>query len=328
MDQLTIKENRDAPRDEWERVARACDYATFFHTPLWYELLRVQMGARFKPAARAIIFSDGGTAVLVAGRDCRWLRSMLHSSPAGTYGGWIGEKPLTPAHARLLAGLLARNKAVSWRENPYDPGAGLYDMPGAVEDFTHAYCVSAPGDDPLRGASGGHRRAVRQAREHGITVRIGGSIDDWRGHFDAYRSSLARWSDRRLHIGSRYSWRFFSALAQAESPHIRLWIAELHSKLLSSMVTFNWNRHAVAWHGGAYAESFHLRPNDLLLESFVRDAQEKGYRYIDLNPSAGLENVAAFKDHLGARRMPHRVLIRRPLLSALASRVRSLRHGL
>jgi hypothetical protein len=324
--QLTIQKNTAASRDEWERVARACDHATFFHTPLWYELLRVQMGARFKPAARAITFSDGCAAVLVAGRDCRWLRSMLHSSPAGTYGGWIGKKPLTPGHACLLADLIAGNRAISWRENPFDPLAGHYDIPGAAEDFTHAYCVDTPGVDPLRGASGGHRRAVRQAREHGIAVRVGGSMEDWRGHFDAYRSSLARWSDRHLRIGSRYSWEFFSALAKANSPHIKLWIAELHGKLLSSMVTFYWNRHAVAWHGGAYAESFHLRPNDLLLETFVHDAREKGYRHIDLNPSAGLANVAAFKDHLGAQRMPHRVLVRRPLWAAIIARLRSRGH--
>lgn len=322
MSQLTILKNTGASRDEWERVARACEYATFFHTPLWHELC-AHMGARFKPAARVMIFSDGCAAVLVAGRDNRRLRSMLHSSPAGTYGGWISDKPLTPAHARLLAELIAGYRAIAWRENPFDPLAGRYDIPGAVEDFTHAYCVSAPGDDPLRGASGGHRRAVRQAREHGITVRIGGSIDDWRGHFDAYRSSLARWIGRRLRIGSRYSWEFFSALAQADSPHIRLWIAERHGKLLSSMVTFYWNRHAVAWHGGAHAESFHFRPNDLLLESFVRDAREQGYRHIDLNPSAGLDNVAAFKDHLGASRLPHRVLIRRPLWAAIIARLRS-----
>lgn len=49
---------------EWEAIWRACDYATFFHSPYWAELWERFTGNRRRSAAERITFSDGRVAIV------------------------------------------------------------------------------------------------------------------------------------------------------------------------------------------------------------------------------------------------------------------------
>jgi hypothetical protein len=319
--ELKIDRNVPADRIEWERVARACPYATFFHTPQWSELLLTQHRCADRNAARKIFFSDGTSAILPLSSFRRIAWNILWSSPEGTYGGWISADQLTEDHAELLSGILQSYGTIAWRENPYDPLAREIEMPGAIADFTHVFDTEGvPIDAQLKAASKGHWAAVKQAGKFGVTIHTGKSIDEWRKHFDAYADSLRRWSRKGLQTGTRYSWKLFGAMAA--SPDIRLWVAEQNGRQLSSMIALYWNRHAVYWHAASFSDVFHLRPNDLLLDTFIRDAAEKGFRWVDLNPSGGLDKVAEFKDHIGAKRLEHRFLFKRTGLSAFVHALR------
>ena len=42
----------------WEEVARACDYATFFHTPTWAKITE-KSHPSYRIATKGFIFDDG-----------------------------------------------------------------------------------------------------------------------------------------------------------------------------------------------------------------------------------------------------------------------------
>jgi hypothetical protein len=237
--------------------------------------------------------------------------SVDFSCLAGAYGGWITADALTREHARLLAGTIAEHGNLIWRENPYDPLAATCDMPGAVVDTTQVVDLRGKtADDIIKEADYAHRKAVKKARAEGISVRCGATVDDWRHHFQAYQISQKRWQRNRLRVAGHYPWRLFDAMRRLDSPHIKLWIAERGSAFLAGVVAFYWNHHAVAWHGAAFDEYMHLRPNNLLYAEMIGDAAANGYWWFDCNPCGGIEGVAKFKEHLGAKRLPSRVMLR------------------
>jgi len=68
----------------------------------------------------------------------------------------------------------------------------------------------------------------------------------------------------------------FEILFNARSSCCKLWLALCKGEVASSVISFYWNHHAVAWHGGAFEEYFDVYPNHLLYQEMVRDAHEKG----------------------------------------------------
>ena len=55
---LKIIEHRNATAAEWDAMATACDYATFFHTREWAEIWHSYTEGRMRPDARLLRFSD------------------------------------------------------------------------------------------------------------------------------------------------------------------------------------------------------------------------------------------------------------------------------
>ncbi len=169
---LRIAGARPAGRDEWERACRACDYATFFHTPAWVDLFTKTTGGAMAPATEAITFSDGLSAILPMARR-RYLGGLVQlywSMPAHTFGGWVSEDSLTAEHARLMAEHLGKRPDLQWRENPYDPVLQSIALPLAHADFTHAVDLSG-GISAVEGRFDyAHRKAVRKAVASGVTV--------------------------------------------------------------------------------------------------------------------------------------------------------------
>ena len=99
---LRMKVEECLDREEWRRTARLCSYATFFHTPDWYQLFaRTDPGMQIR--AKKIIFSDGKKAILplMKIRSGRF-RSLYLSGPAGVYGGWISGDDLNEPHVYLI----------------------------------------------------------------------------------------------------------------------------------------------------------------------------------------------------------------------------------
>ncbi|MBD3390597.1 MAG: GNAT family N-acetyltransferase [Chitinivibrionales bacterium] len=303
-----ITETRSATRDEWLRAAEACPYATFFHTPMWAEAFSAYTRGAVMPEPVWIAFDDGAALVVAMCRKrLRLGITRLVSSPAGTFGGWVTADSLNAGHARAAAAHLVRLPNLIWRENPYDPLLGEIDIPGSATDNTHAVDLREGFDPVYARWSRGHVNAVNKAKRGGVVVGRAGAVEDWRRHFDSYRQLRHRWRKP----STDYRWRLFEALRENQSDHIVLWAAQRDGRQLASVICFYWNTHAVAWHAAASREDFGIRANHYMYYEIMRDAAARGYHWFDMNPSGGSPGVASFKEHLGCRELPSRVVIRR-----------------
>jgi len=306
-----IIEYRPASREEWERASRECGYATFFHTPYWVDAFSQATGGRMVPAAKTVRFADGMIALIpLAFKSYFRLFRIYWSMPAHTFGGWLSTDPLTNDHRAALIGKLCSLRNLVWRENPYDPGLRAMPISGAESDHTHAIDLDGGFDTVLLKFDYTHRKAVKKALSAGIRITEAVGFDQWEKYFTLYAASRQRWEKRNIARGRGYNLELFRAL-YASRPQLRkLWLAEQNGAPVAGILCFYWNRHAVAWSGAGSEEHFKLRPNNLLYEQAIRHAAENGYRWFDCNPSAGLQGVMEFKEHLGAERLQSRVLDR------------------
>ena len=302
-----------ASEKEWQETCNKCPYATYFHTPEWARIFSVYLHGRMRPWPIKVTFNDGITAIIPFSRIVylQGLFKQYISSPAGAFGGWLSLQELSEQHVKALISYMQKYKNLTWRENPYGPYLREIEIKGASADFTQTIDLRRSYDEILLGASKIHRNSFRRALRSGVTIRIADSKEQWQSHFEGYLASRGRWKK----AGSQkptagYSWELFETLFKARSPNCKLWLALYKNKVASSVINFYWNRHAVAWHAGAFEEYFDVYPNHLLFKEMVRDAHEKGFHWFDFNPTGDLGGVESFKERLGTQRLSSRVLDR------------------
>lgn len=289
----------------WFDVAEHCDYATFFHTPLWSEL-----AVRTFPELNDITWATelpSGLRVVVPlvelSRCGRGRYAVADSAAFGCYGGMIADGPVPPEQRDALYEQLLHSRVgeLTVTENPYSP---LSSPPlrgfAQQSDFTHVLHLSGDADSVLQGMPKDVRYSVRKGRSAGVETRIATTLEDYRSYFLAYQDSLRRWGDRaRL----AYPWRLFEIgceLAHSNPDQLRLWLAERDGQVLAGAWVFYWNRHAVYWHGASYEHALPLQPASVVLADSIGDAARRGFQLFDFNPSGGLAGVAAFKSQFGA----------------------------
>jgi len=298
------------PVDEasWLDVARACDGATFFHTPLWHQLT-LTTWPTFHDATVGVLLPDGTRAVLPLVETARHVRGLFRemvSTFAGNYGGLIADRPLTDEKQRDIYREVLDSMRVGEAHvtgNPYAPGPAP-EGAASVEDFTHVLRLDAGYDAVAAGFWKGCRTSTAKARRAGVTVREAGSVPDFRDYFALYEDSLARWGDQAT---SSHPWKLFENVAALREKHpanVRLWLADKDGRRVAGALVFYWNRHAVYWHGAALAEAFQHSPTNLLLAEVIRDACDRGIGVFDFNPSGGHVGVARFKESFGAVKLP------------------------
>lgn len=283
---------------EWRRVAAACPYATFFQSPEWFAAFTAAE-PDWTAEALSFEFPDGARALLpFIRRSTAGGRSVWMSGPAGVYGGWIADAPLSAKQQRSIVRFMAApDHALAWRINPY-AGLRISRRFRLRPDHTTVLDLAGGFDRIFCSWSESHRRGVARARGRGIQVRRAASASDWQAYFSCYQDSLRRWGER---ASSRYGWELFAALSRLPDPGVSLWLAERGGRLQAGAVCFSHNRHTVYWHGAAYASGFPDRPVHLLMHEIIRDACTRGERWFDFNPSGGHEGVERFKRGFGGQ---------------------------
>src|SRR5687767_7256243 len=122
---ISIAEVSDCDHAYWESTWRACDYASYFHSPQWAEIWHRFKGPQVVAAAKRVTFEDGKQAVVPFASNARGkgLLNTLTTSMEGTFGGWIASDGLEIQHALALTNYLlgGTGKNISWRINPYAP---------------------------------------------------------------------------------------------------------------------------------------------------------------------------------------------------------------
>jgi hypothetical protein len=231
---------------------------------------------------------------LTVERRAAGLIGLRRTAPLG-YGGWIGDE-LDDDRARGAAWyILEQLGSVVWIANPYEPRGLAIAQQAGREGHTLVLDLQE-GFAAVRGRwSKGHRAAAKSARRQGVTARRGTGRADWLAYFEAYRDSLSRWGRG---VTSRYGWPMFDALARV--PECELWVAEHEGTIIAGVVCLRDRQRVIYWHAATLERAFPLRPSNLLLETAIADACERGSGIFDLGASGGHKGVEAFKRSFGA----------------------------
>lgn len=322
-----IKSIEPATREDWMSFCNSCADATFFHTPLWAGLFERSYPNRFMSHARIVHFTDGSSACLpmVAKRHMHGLVRIVCSMPADTYGGWLSLQPLSPDNEGALLKHLSNFPELILRENPFMPIQTQSCSMSVRKDFTQCIDLRDGYGAARECAQRPHRKAVRHALKCGVEVREACDRKDWDDYIAMYTASIARWRNRGLFTGVQYEKPFFNEIVQLDNTRRKLFVAILDNRIVSGIICFYWQHHAVAWHGAGLDEYFSSRPNNLLYDYAIQHAASAGFKWFDCNPCSGLAGVADFKRYLGCQKMGSRVFVKRSALLRLADLIRGHR---
>ncbi len=316
-------------REFWLGVARACSYATFFHTPLWHDLATKAYPA-YRDRSVGAILPSGVRAVLPLLEVARVgpLRR-LASTFESCYGGLIADGPLSPADEAAIY-----RAALGWRaldcrllSNPFGPAREPLPGASAVADATQV--VELDGDFAAVFArfSKNQRNAYRRGLKAGVQIRPATSIDDYRAYYRAYRDTVDRWGKPETY---GHPWELFASCHElaARHPEITLWAIVADGRVVGGNLVFYWGRHAVVWHGAVDRAYLDHRAMTVADTEVIRDAVARGLSYYDFNPSAGIAGIIAYKRGFGARELPvSHIRHEHPLLRQALRLYRRARYG-
>jgi hypothetical protein len=320
---LSIVDIRSASDEEWDVSWTGTSYATYFHSRKWAGLFNAYTRGKMCPAPLSVLFSDGLKALIPLTEEslARGFTKRFHSSPAGTYGGWLSMDHLTAEHASLLiASMLKRTGNLIWRINPYDEIALNRELYQCTDDDTYVLELSNGFDFIFRSWTKGHKAAVKQAQKAGVSVRQASGLEDFEAYYAIYEDSLRRWGNN---VSSKYDWRFFKEIYKNKSNNEILWLAEFDNNPVAGALCLYSKNIAVYWHGAALEEYFSLRPVNILIYEAIRHACKEAYSWFDFNPSGGHAGVRAFKRSFGAKEMSCPTVIIRDRRLALVETLRS-----
>lgn len=291
--------------EAWWDVARKCEYATFFHTPLWHKLA-VMTNPKSKDVSLEINLSSGVRAILplLEIKNIKGVGSTIYSTFAGCYGDLIADGPIAEEdrqhiYEHLFSRLVAR---VQINGNPLVDEQITCSKYSSTSDFTHVLHLDPTFDSVYSNFSKGHRSSYKRGRKMGVTVRAAATLDDYNAYYLAYQDSIERWGSRTSTIYPQELFVNGFYLARDYPENIKLWLAEVDHQVIGGAWVFYWNQHADNWHGASYKDFFDHYPNNVLHTEIIKDAFARGYRYYDFNPSGGFENVARFKGRFGAEK--------------------------
>jgi hypothetical protein len=294
--------------DFWWNVAQKCNYATFFHTPVWQKLATAS-NPSFEDVTIGFRLENGTQAVfpLLKIRGLGPLQDLVSSFKL-CYGGIIADGPLSQADVDQIY-----KEVTSWPtlrlqiiQNPF---ADIYKPNIDFEEelmFTRVMNLNNSFDDIFANFSSSHRANYRRGLKKGVIVETAESLDQYKRYYNAFRDSIRRWESSGKNI-LESSWDLFEKgfYISREFPDLmKLWIASVNDNIIAGAWVFYWNQHAVYWHGATLEDYFDYRPSNVLHTEIIKDAIANNFTCYDFNPSGDYGGVAEFKRRFGTTELP------------------------
>ena len=307
---VTIDTVRDASVDEWDTAFQSSPEAPLFLSSGWHRWIADTDTSRMLPAPQRVRFNDDREAIVplcrVTGRLRRWKNSRV-SSPLLTYGGWIPQASLGPAHEAALTEWLCLQEKLVWRSNPFVEAPAVDPLRvrnGSVTaDPTLVVDLAGGMGQFRRRWSKGHRAAAKQCEREGVTMIWASDASHWQSYYGVYQDTLRRWGDRAHRVDSPMRLTYPATRTDART---RLLLAVHGDRVIAGAIFLRGQNHVAFWHSAALEDAFPLRPLHGILDTAMADACDQGIRWFDLMPSGGegLEGVHRFKRHFGAIERP------------------------
>lgn len=288
--------------DSWDRIVDGCEYATFFHTRCWVEIV-TRSFPFLSNAAIALEFEGGRRGLLplvkIRGRGgvfCRYA-----SMWPGVYGGIVSDSIITARESEefFCSSRDPRLAGGYWFGSPLC-GQTMPSTYNTEKITTRMVDLTGGMDAVWWGMESTFRRRVKRARELGVTVQPAASLEDYEEYYEVYMDSLQRWGDRAT---SNYPYALFRNIQEAEAKYpgaIKLWLARIKGRVAAGALVFYHGRHAVSWHAATRGADYEKSPANALQMDILEDAFSRGFSFYDLGSSSGHKGVERFKIGMGA----------------------------
>lgn len=307
---MSLRIMQPVPEDFWWNVARQCEYATFYHTPLWRDIALHSFPVQYQDATFGGILANRTRVVfpIIATRTIgpfRW----LHSTFENCYGGFIADGPVNDDEAAELYQHACRISTYTLYtiDNPFDaplPEPVQSMLQEVYTEPTYLVHLDADFDAIMARFSRARRTAYRRGLKKGVEVRQMRSLDEMVIYYGSYRDAIERWGEA---TGYGYPWHMFEQiyyLSQAYPEQIKIWIMIVNKQIAGGRMIFYWNKVASLWHGASHRDFLEYDVMPVGDTEIIRDALDHGYRYFDFNTSGNKEGVMTYKERFGTETRP------------------------
>ena len=322
---IKISRIEEATSEQWDTVVNQCDYATFFHSRGWAEIWEEYRNGKVRSVAKYITFNDGVEVLcpIMVQKISRGLLKQYMSGPEWQYGGWLSLHTLNEKHHNALLAYSYKLSLI-FRQNPFDKSFPTDKVPWNDIDYTQVLDLRQGFDSIRNNWLTEHRSAVRNAEravKAGVTLEEGITEADWQAYYRIYELAVVRWGDNLK--GEKFDWRLYDLILKRRTKNVKLWIVKLDNKIIGGAIRFYQNKHVMSWNKAIlrdYAKSY---ASNLLDYELIKHSCESGYWWYDLDTSAGLEGVIAYKTSLGTTQLSANVLVNESAMKRLSNPFRT-----
>jgi CelD/BcsL family acetyltransferase involved in cellulose biosynthesis len=312
---LTVRETNPHRDSRWEAFVKQHPAASIYHHPAWLAALESEYK---QEGVYLICESDAGEVVGLF--PLMYTRGLPFGQGRPLAGPRLASLPRTPLAGPLTADSRAtvmliqeavrraasRNGGVRLQIKPPDRTlTGFSELAEELWRFTYILQLPEKTDQPFRVSNSKTRAkitwSVNKAVSNGVSVRLAENENDLRAWYVAYLETM-----RRNVVPAR-PYRFFVALWQVMQKNglMKLYLAEQKSAMTTRIVAghfyFYLGRMMTYAFSAARTADLSLRPNDIILWQAINDAQQNGYRTVDLGEvPEGDDSLAQFKSKWGA----------------------------
>lgn len=294
--------------EEWGQIADRCEYATFYHTPSWLRIF-AKIYPNMEIATKKIVLDDGTIVILplLKSKGKMGLLNSYVSNMPGVYGGIISDNKIEHKYIYQIFEYLTKNKvhAISVTGNPFF-NYSLPEQFNVINDFTQIIRLGKDEDEIWLNYKHDSktRPKIKKAKRMGVTCREAEDFEEWKEYYSIYQKALERFGDK---ASNNYPFSLFKNIFEEKMQNpekIKLWLVIYEGKIVGGNLNFYHNQHCVEWHASFLSDYFKYNIRYLLIHDIILDANAKGYKFYDFNPSGGHENTIKFKDNFGPERFP------------------------
>ena len=290
----------------WWDVVQKCDYATFYHTPIWAKIAS-KTYSEIKSYPIGAILDNGTRIVLPLISKPGPLKGMLRvftSSYASCYGDIIADEAVTNEERAVFYNSInnVRVGKIELTSNPFSVTHQHLKNFSERSDYTQILNLT-PGYDVVRSKyKSSCRNKINKGRKQHISISYAKSMSELDCYLDIYAENLKQWGKPN----SGYPKSLFHSLLEYlnhKLAHPVIWLVRSdEGNIIGGTVVFYTEWHAVEWHASFDRKWFKYGIRNLLVDEIINDACKRGCKYYDFNPSGGYEGVAKFKASFGAQK--------------------------
>jgi lipid II:glycine glycyltransferase (peptidoglycan interpeptide bridge formation enzyme) len=297
-----MKTVKDLPESEWEKIIHNSSHATFFHSPIWGNIIEESFPNRKKKAIGFNFGEDKKALIPYIAHARIGPINNIYSMEPGVYGGIISNFDINQSQVEKAVEKLESisHYRTNITGNPYLDYNLSWE---GEEDFTQVVCLENDYEDIWENYDYSCQKQIKKAEEEGLSATVASNLEDYKKYYLIYQKNLVRWGKDP---NSDHPYDLFATIYeyQEEYPeNIRLWLVKDNDEIIGGTLVFYLNgKHSVEWHAVFDSDYFSKGVRNFLVDKIIEDACERGFKYYDFNPSGGHEGVVRFKSTFDPKR--------------------------